>query len=212
VHDDLPCFDDSSLRRGRPSVHRAYGERVAVLTGDALIVLAFQTLARVGDIAPARLAVLLPAISRCVGSPAGIVAGQAWECEPEVALSEYQRAKTGALFAAAAMAGAASAGADAQSWYAFGERIGEAFQIADDLRDVAASQDEVGKPVHRDEALGRPNAAEQLGVAGALQRLEQLLAEALELVPECPGKVEFKLAVVAEAQRFLPRKLARRAA
>lgn len=212
VHDDLPCFDDALLRRGRPSVHRAYGERVAVLTGDALIVLAFQTLARVGEAAPQRLAALLPVVTRCVGAPGGIVAGQAWECEPQVSLTDYQRAKTGALFAAAAMAGAGAAGADPAAWHGFGERLGEAFQVADDLRDVAASQEEVGKPVHRDQALGRPNAADQLGLAGALQRLEQLLADALALVPACPGEAELRQAVVAEAQRFLPRKLARRAA
>ena len=85
VHDDLPCFDDAATRRGRPSVHRAFGEPLAVLAGDALIVLAFQTLGRFSH-APQRLALLVMTVSRSVGMPFGIVAGQAWECEPHVDL------------------------------------------------------------------------------------------------------------------------------
>src|SRR5271165_1636116 len=100
VHDDLPCFDDAATRRGRTSVHRAFGEPLAVLTGDALIVLAFQSLGRFSH-QPQRLAQLLLTVSRSVGVPFGIVAGQAWECEPHVDISQYHRSKTGALFAAA---------------------------------------------------------------------------------------------------------------
>ena len=103
VHDDLPCFDDADTRRGRPSVHRAFGEPLAVLAGDGLIVLAFQTVARAGCGAPERLGPVINAIGDGVGVPFGIVAGQAWECEPRADLSEYQRQKTGALFAAASM-------------------------------------------------------------------------------------------------------------
>ena len=80
VHDDLPCFDDADIRRGRPSMHRAFGEPLAVLAGDALIVLAFQTLAQGAMAAPARLPALLGTIGSSVGIPCGIVAGQAWEC------------------------------------------------------------------------------------------------------------------------------------
>src|SRR5262245_38141865 len=101
VHDDLPCFDDASERRGRPSVHKAFGERLAVLAGDALIVAAFQALGAAGGTRAERLPALLATISSGVGMPQGIAAGQAWECEPRVHLRDYQRAKTGALFAAA---------------------------------------------------------------------------------------------------------------
>ena len=146
VHDDLPCFDDATMRRGVASVHHQFGERIAVLTGDALIVLAFQTLALGAAQAPARLAPLLGTIASGVGMPFGIVAGQAWECEPQVDLSDYQRAKTGALFAAATVAGAQAAGARAESWREFGERLGEAYQVADDIRDAAADAGEIGKP------------------------------------------------------------------
>src|SRR5271165_986522 len=106
VHDDLPCFDDAATRRGRPSIHKAYGERIAVLAGDALIVLAFQALGRAAEGAPARLGNLIMIIARAVGAPHGIAAGQAWESEPQIALAPYQRAKTGSLFAAATAAGA----------------------------------------------------------------------------------------------------------
>ncbi|MBN8492558.1 MAG: polyprenyl synthetase family protein, partial [Burkholderiales bacterium] len=88
VHDDLPCFDDAATRRGVPSVHAAFGERLAVLSGDALIVLAFQALAEASAPATARLlGPLVRTLGQRVGGPHGIVAGQAWECEPRVSLA-----------------------------------------------------------------------------------------------------------------------------
>ena len=137
AHDDLPCFDDASTRRGKASLHRAFGERLAVLAGDALIVLAFDSLARGAAAHPDRLAALIGIVARSVGMPNGIVAGQAWESEPLVSLSKYQQAKTGALFAAATMAGAAAAGHRPEPWGLLGECLGEAYQVADDIRDVA---------------------------------------------------------------------------
>lgn len=115
VHDDMPAFDDADLRRGRPTVHKAYGEPLALLAGDGLIVMAFQVLARAGASHPQRLASLLGVVSDGVGAPDGIVAGQAWECESRVDLGRYQRAKTGALFVASTCAGALAAGADPQA-------------------------------------------------------------------------------------------------
>lgn len=207
IHDDLPCFDDAPMRRGKPSVHAAFGERLAVLSGDALIVMAFQTLALGGAKAPRRLATLLQTVSQGVGMPAGIVAGQARECEPRVALDDYQRAKTGALFAAATMAGAAAAGADPEPWQALGERIGEAYQVADDILDVTADPGELGKPIGRDAVLGRPSAAEKLGMDGASKRLKALVAETVELIPPCPGAAELRRLFVQEAREFLPKSL-----
>lgn len=205
VHDDLPCFDDAPVRRGKPSVHSAFGERLAVLTGDALIVLAFQTLARGAASAPERLAPLLLIIGRAVGMPSGIVAGQAWECEPRVKLSEYQRAKTGALFAAATSAGALAARHDPGSWRTLGERLGEAFQVADDLHDALSNADSIGKPVGRDELLARPSAARELGIDGAKFRLEQLLSEAVRSIPDCSGAEGLRELILAEGQRFFPK-------
>lgn len=187
VHDDLPCFDNSALRRGKPSVHMAFGERTAVLAGDALIVLAFEWLAVRLAMAPERLAPLVRIIGACVGGPSGICAGQAWECEPAIDIVRYQRAKTGALFAACTMGGAAASGHEPGPWQQLGFAIGEAFQVADDLRDVAGSAEALGKPVHQDEANQRPNFVAELGFDGAMGHFEDLLAAAMAAIPPCPG-------------------------
>ena len=208
IHDDLPCFDDAAMRRQKPSVHAAFGVPLAVLTGDALIVAAFETLARGAARSPARLAALVGLVARAVGSPSGIVAGQAWESEPHVDLVEYQQAKTGALFAAATVAGAAAAGAAPLPWRLLGECLGEAYQVADDLRDVACRQEEIGKPVGRDVTLGRPNAAALLGMDGALRRLSDLAHEAMEVIPDCPGVAALREEILAQTRRFLPERLA----
>ncbi|MGQ9659996.1 MAG: polyprenyl synthetase family protein [Thermochromatium sp.] len=212
VHDDLPCFDDAPLRRGLPSVHRAFGEPLAVLAGDALIILAFEHLTRVLADSPERLAPLLLTISRSVGMPHGITAGQAWECEPQVSVEDYHRAKTGSLFTAATAAGALVAGADAVAWGLVGDKIGAAYQVADDLRDVAASVQEVGKPVGRDAVLNRPSAAGQLGIDGAIARLHDLVKDAIEAIPPCPGREQFVAVLMAESRRILPKDLAQRVA
>jgi geranylgeranyl diphosphate synthase type II len=212
VHDDLPCFDDAATRRGQPSVHAAYGERLAVLAGDALIVLAFQALAQAGARHPQRLPPLLVTIARSVGLPVGIVAGQAWECEPTVALVDYQRAKTGSLFAAATVAGATTAGADPEAWRPLGEWLGEAYQVADDIRDVAGRAEDIGKPTGRDAALGRPSAVQELGLAGALDRLKLLITNAIDAVPQCDGAASLYELIRAESRRLVPANLSRRVA
>lgn len=212
VHDDLPCFDNAAIRRGRLSVHKAFGERIAVLAGDALIVLAFQTLARGGAAVPHRLAPLLMILSRAVGMPNGIVAGQAWECEPYAPIELYQQAKTGALFSAATMAGAAASGVDAAPWRTLGAKLGAAFQVADDIRDVAGDPDEIGKPVGQDAANGTPNIVAELGLNGAIAHLESLVAEGIDSIPDCPGAVALRGLIQMESLRFLPKELQRRAA
>ncbi|MCA3213566.1 MAG: polyprenyl synthetase family protein [Burkholderiales bacterium] len=212
VHDDLPCFDDAATRRGRPSVHKAYGERLAVLGGDALIVLSFQVLALAAAGHPRRLSPLVCSIGASAGLPVGIVAGQAWECEPRVALLEYQRQKTGSLFVAATVAGAQAAGSDPTPWRRLGEALGEAYQIADDIRDVAADPARLGKPVGQDKALGRPNACAELGFGPAVRYFDRLMDEAVAAIPECPGAEQFRALVQAESARLVPAELARLAA
>lgn len=204
VHDDLPCFDDAPTRRGRASVHWAFGEPLAVLAGDALIVLAFQTLGAGAEKSPQRLAPLLGTLAQGVGMPYGIVAGQAWECEARVSLIDYQRAKTGALFVAATMAGAQAAGAPALAWRDMGAWLGEAYQVADDIRDVVADPQLLGKPVGRDAALGRPSAAIELGLSGAIEHFNGLIENVIQSVPACSGAVGLRALVRAESERLVP--------
>jgi geranylgeranyl diphosphate synthase type II len=212
VHDDLPCFDDAPLRRGKPSVHATFGEALAVLTGDAMIVMAFETLAR----GLRRKAGLLPdlalIIARSVGMPGGIVAGQGFESEPHFSRSKYQRAKTGSLFVAATMAGAIAVGGDGAAWKILGERLGEAYQIADDIRDVVCSSEELGKPVGRDAALERPSAVSDLGVDGAVRLLKRLVREAVDSIPPCLGADKLKAQLLIETLNVLPKELLQHAA
>ncbi len=212
VHDDLPCFDDAETRRGKPSVHKAFGERAALLTGDALIVLGFQNLIGTIAINPSRAAAAFSILGQSTGLPSGIVAGQAWESDPNVSLERYQSAKTGALFAAATMTGAASAGVESAPWHAVGQAVGEAYQVADDLLDVGADPDVVGKDVGQDAKHDRPNAVHALGVAGAGQKLEGLIAAAMEAIPRCPGETTLRKLMQDEAKVLLSKRLSALAA
>ena len=204
VHDDLPCFDDADVRRGKPSVHRAFSEPLAVLAGDSLIVMAFETLARQSHLAPDRVAQLILTLARRTGMPGGICAGQGWESEAQVDLSAYHQAKTGALFIAATQMGAIAAGQEAEPWFELGDRIGEAFQVADDLRDALYDAETLGKPAGQDDLHGRPNAVTLLGVQGAIQRLKDILGGAISSIPSCPGEAQLAEMVRMYAERLTP--------
>jgi geranylgeranyl diphosphate synthase type II len=161
---------------------------------------------------PRLLSTLLLSIGAAAGAPYGISAGQAWECEPHVNLAHYHRAKTGALFIAAASAGAAAAGVDSKLWQAFGDKLGQAYQVADDIRDAIGTAEELGKPADQDVAFSRPSAVITLGVAGAVDWLGQLVAEAVGAIPHCAGAGDLRKLIASEAQRLLPKELSRRAA
>lgn len=204
VHDDLPCFDDAEIRRGKPSVHRAYSQPLAVLAGDSLIIQSFAILAGAASSAPDRAIELVRILSRQTGMPHGICAGQGWESEDKIDLSAYHRSKTGALFIAATQMGAVAAGQEAEPWYELGARIGEAFQVADDLRDALCSEDELGKPVGQDDLHGRPNAVTQLGLDGAVKRLNDILSGAIASIPACKGEAQLAQMVRMYAERLMP--------
>ena len=209
VHDDMPCFDDADARRGQPSVHKAWGEPLALLAGDGLIVMAFEVLGRAAGRADARhlrnrLAPLIAVVGRGVGAREGIVGGQAWECEPRVELGRYQQAKTGALFVASTCAGAVAAGAPAAPWQRLGECLGEAYQVADDIRDVMGDAVQLGKPVGQDAQHGRPSAAAELGLVGALHYFRKLMQQAVDAVPECPSRSAMRKLVIRESERLVP--------
>ncbi|MBE0412590.1 polyprenyl synthetase family protein [Yoonia sp.] len=204
VHDDLPCFDDADLRRGKPAVHRAFSEPLAVLTGDSLIIMGFQILAQAGAVTPARALGLIDILGKRTGMPFGICAGQGWESEDQIDLSAYHQAKTGALFIAATQMGAVAAGQDAEPWEELGARLGEAFQVADDLRDALCDVDELGKPAGQDDLHGRPNAVASLGVQGAIRRFDDILGGAISSIPACPGEAALAQMVRAYADKLVP--------
>jgi geranylgeranyl diphosphate synthase type II len=212
VHDDLPCFDGAATRRGRASVQARFGEPIAVLAGDALIVLAFQSAARAFASSPARIPAAIELLGRASGAPCGIASGQAWECETGVPLNQYHQQKTGALFIASAGLGALAASVDPQPWQRFGAALGEAYQVADDIRDVLATPEELGKPSGRDATLARPSAVREAGLATAVRRFLELVDAAVGAIPSCPGETQLRTLTLLEARRLLPEKLLRRAA
>ncbi len=204
VHDDLPAFDNAETRRGKPTVHKEYSEPLAVLTGDTLIIMAFEQIALAAGVDAERGTLLVRELARFTGMPHGICAGQGWESESIVDLSAYHCAKTGALFTAATRMGAAAAGEDPEPWTELGARIGEAFQVADDLRDTLYDEATLGKPAGQDAVNNRPNAVSELGVQGAISRLDDILSGAIASIPSCPGEAMLAEMVRKQAERLTP--------
>ena len=207
VHDDMPAFDNADTRRGRPSVHKAYGEALALLTGDGLIVMAYQVLLNAGRQHPDRLIALMDNLSQGVGLPNGIVAGQAWECETSADLAQYQRSKTGALFVSATSAGAIASGQSPKPWASLGAFLGEAYQVADDIRDVLGDIAMLGKPVGQDKLNERPSSAQALGLDGAIAHFDSLIKQAGDSIPECACRDMLKQLVLMESQRLVPKSM-----
>lgn len=204
VHDDLPAFDNADFRRGKPTVHLAYSEPLAVLTGDSLIIGAFDVLSRVPEADALRALRIVQLLAHHTGMPNGICAGQGWESEKTVDLRAYHRSKTAALFMAATQMGALAAGHEPEPWEELGARIGEAFQVADDLRDALYDEAVLGKPVGQDVANARPSAVEELGVQGAIKRLQDILGGAIASIPSCPGEAQLAQLVQLYAERMTP--------
>jgi geranylgeranyl diphosphate synthase type II len=158
IHDDLPALDNDDLRRGRPTSHKVFGEAMAILAGDALLTYAFEVLGRTGN---ARLVVELAAASGTVG---GMIAGQVHDIEGEKQaptaelLERIHRAKTGALLKCSLRLGAIHAGASQEQLAAisaYGESIGLAFQIVDDILDMTQTSEQLGKTAGKDAAQGK---------------------------------------------------------
>ena len=188
IHDDLPAMDDSPLRRGQPSVHKAFGEDIAILAGDALLTEAFAVLAGPETSADAGVrAELVAGLARAAGT-LGMVGGQAIDIAPErgeldlEGITALQGMKTGALIAFACDAGAILGGADVeqrQALAAYARHLGLAFQIVDDLLDLEGDAGALGKPVGQDEALEKATFVGLLGVEEARKRAEDEVAQSL---------------------------------
>jgi farnesyl diphosphate synthase len=192
VHDDLPAMDDDDLRRGRPTVHKAFDEATAILVGDALLTLAFDVMARSEVHADAKVRVALVSELARASGLGGMVGGQMLDLaaegrfEQKRSLTEkeiatLQAMKTGALIRFACRAGAILGQADAAALDGidrYGTAVGKAFQIADDLLDVEGDAKTLGKAAGKDAAAGKATLVSALGVDGARARLKDLVAQA----------------------------------
>jgi farnesyl diphosphate synthase len=188
IHDDLPAMDNSDLRRGRPTCHKAFDDATAVLAGDGLLTMAFEVLAHPDTHgSPSVRCELVAALAAAAGS-AGMVGGQMIDLIAEKqpldmgAITRLQRMKTGALIAFACEAGAILARAPHEVRLAlrgYAHDLGLAFQIADDLLDVEGSAEETGKPVGADAVAGKATFVSILGVARARAQAELLVGQAV---------------------------------
>ncbi|PRX37552.1 farnesyl diphosphate synthase [Meinhardsimonia xiamenensis] len=187
VHDDLPCMDDDDLRRGQPTVHVKWDEATAVLVGDALQSLAFELASHeAAHPDPAVRIALVAGLARAAGAE-GMVLGQAQDIAAESATSPLtlaeitalQANKTGALIVWSAEAGARLAGADPAPMAAYARALGLAFQIADDILDVAGDAAKAGKRVGKDAARGKATFVSLLGLEAARARAAELVDEAI---------------------------------
>jgi farnesyl diphosphate synthase len=198
-------MDDDDLRRGRPTVHRRWDEATAVLAGDALQTLAFELLAGADLPAEARVALVL-SLAQAAGIR-GMVGGQALDIAAETApepltlpqISTLQTRKTGALLCWSASAGARMAGADPAALLRYGEALGAAFQIADDLLDVEGTAAEVGKAVAKDAGRGKATFVSLLGLDAARARAISLAEEACAALDPYGPKAD----TLREAARFV---------
>lgn len=186
IHDDLPAMDDDDMRRGRPTVHKAYDDATAILAGDALLTHAFATLADAGY-EPETVARLVAVLAAAAGA-GGMVGGQMRDIEGESAplapdaIVRMQAMKTGALLSAAVHMGAVLGGAAEEQLAAllgYGDRIGQAFQLADDILDVTQSAEAMGKATGKDAGAGKQTLVALTGLEAARQRLADLTQDAL---------------------------------
>lgn len=194
IHDDLPAMDDDELRHGRASTHVAFGEANAILAGDSLHSLAFQSISEAADISPASKLTIISLLSKAAGWP-GMSGGQCLDIEAEgkeLTLEELERlhaAKTGALIKSSLEVGALCAEADTDSAAykaigEFGEMIGLAFQVVDDILDVTQTSEVLGKPAGSDEGLNKNTFPRLLGLEASKKKAERLLQEALTLLEQ----------------------------
>ncbi|AOW15662.1 polyprenyl synthetase [Hydrogenophaga crassostreae] len=187
VHDDMPCMDNDVLRRGKPTVHVAFGEAQALLAGDALQALAFELLVpEDGSVVPAMSAQLCRQLA-CAAGAAGMAGGQAIDLASvgtaldRAGLENMHRCKTGALLQASVMMGAATGECDAQalrSLREYGGVLGLAFQVVDDILDVTTDSATLGKTAGKDAASDKPTFVSLMGLASAQSCADELLAQA----------------------------------
>lgn len=193
IHDDLPAMDDDDLRRGMPTSHIKYGEAIAILAGDALLTQAFITLAASLQRDATTQVRLIGEVARAAGTTGALIGGQVLDLHYEgkavtpLQLEEIHRAKTGALIRCAVRVGAITGGANEEELAAltvYGEKIGLAFQIADDLLDETATSEELGKTPGKDAANRKATYTSLHGLSGARRLADQVTNEAIEALDQ----------------------------
>jgi geranylgeranyl diphosphate synthase, type II len=186
IHDDLPALDNDDLRRGRPTCHKAFGEAIAILAGDALQTQAYEVLARMKCPAEARVRII-EEIARGTGTVDGMIGGQVVDLEaehtkPTAEMLEYiHRSKTAALITASLVSGGLYAGAkekDVARLRAFGLAIGLAFQIVDDILDVTQTSEQLGKTAGKDTASEKATYPALFGIEKSQQKADELIESA----------------------------------
>jgi geranylgeranyl diphosphate synthase type II len=206
IHDDLPAMDDDDFRRGIPSCHRKFGEAMAILAGDALLTLAFESMLRSPNLDPGRVAHAALRFAAALGTRGGMIAGQvqdlAAEGEPLEAgmLESIHRAKTGALLSASVWIGGYLAGAsdlDLGRLLLFGERIGLAFQIVDDILDETQPREILGKTAGKDRERRKATYPALFGIEQSRRIVRAVTDEAREALQPFGRRAEL-LAGIAE--------------
>jgi geranylgeranyl diphosphate synthase type II len=186
IHDDLPALDNDDLRRGRPTCHKAFGEATAILAGDALQTLAYETLAQLACPATASVAIIRE-IAHATGTIEGMIGGQVVDLEaertkPDLATLEYiHRSKTAALVTASVVSGGIYAGAadsDIKRLRTYGQSIGLAFQIVDDVLDLTQTSEQLGKTAGKDAAAEKTTYPALFGIDESIRKADALVKEA----------------------------------
>ena len=199
IHDDLPCMDDDDLRRGKPTSHIVYGEAMAVLAGDSLLTLAFDTVLKHSAVSPALTVEGMKILAESAGTE-GMIGGQVIDLESEgkavdsVTLMSMHIHKTGALIMAAAKMGALIGGGtkeDVLNMEKFARYIGVAFQIKDDILDVESTTDVLGKPVGSDSDNEKTTFVTLYGLEQSKKMLEDYTNKAIEVLDEYGEAAEF---------------------
>jgi farnesyl diphosphate synthase len=206
VHDDLPAMDNDDLRRGQPTVHRKFDEATAILAGDGLLTFAFEVLADAAT--HPSLSVrneLVLALAKAAGAR-GMVGGQMVDIEAETKnfssyaeIAAMQRKKTGALFSFACQAGPIMAGTNSEPLRIYADKIGLAFQIADDILDVESSAAALGKATQKDKSKGKATFVDLLGLDNAKHEAQKLVEDAIEALKPFGDKA----AMLAATARYI---------
>jgi geranylgeranyl diphosphate synthase type II len=196
IHDDLPALDNDDLRRGRPTCHKAFGEAMAILAGDALQTQAYEVLAQIHCPAEARVAIIHE-IAHATGTIDGMIGGQVVDLEaehkkPDLATLEYiHRSKTAALITASVVTGGMYAGAsasDIERLRIYGQSIGLAFQIIDDVLDVTQTSEQLGKTAGKDTAAEKATYPALFGIEESLRKADALVAKACTQLDPFAGR------------------------